>query len=251
MSRDTRKPGDGQDGVRVIENRGRRPVVAVLAVVTLAAIATVHLLRQPGKQAAPDASVPLVADPVARQPVVSHPARPQHKPPAASVDEVATASRRVPISERVVDRAPANPERDGVQDPAPNPAATEDEGSQFESLARDLIERLRASGETGGIAVFPPPGTNPVRTGIVVPDEFELPEGYVRYYQITDDGRRLEPILMFSPDYDFVGPDGQPIAVPKDGIVPPDMAPPGLPVRMLEVPGAPRASAAGSPGDGP
>ena len=66
----------------------------------------------------------------------------------------------------------------------------------------------------------------------------------MRYYQTTDDGERLEPILMFSPDYQFVDADGKPIDVPKDGVVPPEMAPPGLPQRVLEVPSTRTAGSA-------
>ena len=39
-----------------------------------------------------------------------------------------------------------------------------------------------------GIALFPPLGTDPLKRGILVPEDFELPEGYVRHYQATDDG---------------------------------------------------------------
>jgi hypothetical protein len=87
-----------------------------------------------------------------------------------------------------------------------------------------------------GIAVFPPPGTDPPRPGIVVPDDFELPPGYVRHFQVTDDGRQLPAILMFHPDYEWVDERGEPVAVPADRIVPPEMAPPGLSIQMLEVP---------------
>jgi hypothetical protein len=246
MSRDTRKPRDDKDGVRVFEVSGgrRHQIIAVLVAVTLVASAGVYLL--PGRHDAADVSTPLVAQPVVREPVASRPARPLRKPPAGHIDAVVKPPRRAPVSNREANRMPAKPDSDRAPDPALNAAATEDERSQLESWAHDLVEGLRASGETGGIAVFPPPGTNPVRTGIVVPEKFELPEGYVRYYQVTDDGRRLEPILMFSPDYEFVGDNGQPITLPKDGIVPPDMAPPGLPVRMLEIPQAPDAPGAGS-----
>jgi hypothetical protein len=107
---------------------------------------------------------------------------------------------------------------------------------QPELLARDVIPALVAAGEKEGIAAFPPPGTDPPKSGIVVPEDYELPPGYVRHYQATDDGKRLDPILMFSPDYEFLGPDGRPVPVPANRIVPPEMAPPGLPIRMLELP---------------
>jgi hypothetical protein len=109
---------------------------------------------------------------------------------------------------------------------------------EIEKAAQEVIAGMRAAGETTGLAAIPPPGTNPVKSGVVVPKDFELPEGYIRHYQTTDDGRRLEPILMFSPDYEFVDDHGKPIELPKDGIVPPEMVPPGMQVRVLDVPGS-------------
>lgn len=87
-----------------------------------------------------------------------------------------------------------------------------------------------------GIGAFPPPGTDPLKRGIVVPENFELPEGYVRHYQTTDDGKPLRAILMFHPDYQPVDADGDPIAVPEDRVVPPELAPPGLEVEILDDP---------------
>jgi hypothetical protein len=110
------------------------------------------------------------------------------------------------------------------------------EQKQPEVSTRDIIEALRAAGETEGIAAFNPPGTDPIKLGLVVPEDFELPEGYVRHYQVTDGGERLEPILMFSPDYEFLDASGNPVPLPESGIVPPEMAPPGLPHRTLEMP---------------
>src|SRR5262249_27335916 len=102
--------------------------------------------------------------------------------------------------------------------------------------AAPVIDALHAAGVHDGIAAFPPPGTNPPKSGIIVPDGIELPEGYLRHYQTTDDGQRLPPILMFHPDYDFVDGDGRPVAVPPDRVVPPELVPPGFPVEMLHVP---------------
>ena len=146
----------------------------------------------------------------AARPVVEPP------PPAewTSVKEV--KAKRVASRERKADR--------GAEEPLP------------EIDAADVIAALVEAGETGGIAAFPPPGTDPVKRGIVVPDDYELPEGYVRHYQSTDDGQGLEPILMFSPDYEFQDQDGRPIPLPGDRIVPPELAPPGLPIRTLDVP---------------
>ena len=48
--------------------------------------------------------------------------------------------------------------------------------------------------------------------GLAVPEDFVLPEGYVRHHQATDDGQAIEPILMYSPDYEFLDAAGNPVA---------------------------------------
>lgn len=105
-----------------------------------------------------------------------------------------------------------------------------------EPTAAELIRALRASGEHGGIAAFNPPGTSPPLPGLAVPDDFELPPGYVRHHQATDDGQTIEAILMYSPDYRFLDADGREIAIPEDRVVPPELAPPGLPLRLVDIP---------------
>jgi hypothetical protein len=99
-----------------------------------------------------------------------------------------------------------------------------------------VIDSLHQAGVTSGLGAFQPPGTRPPLLGIAVPEDFPLPDGYVRHYQATDDGQRIEPILMFSPDRQFVDASGQPVAVPANRVVPPEMAPPGLPIRQIQVP---------------
>jgi hypothetical protein len=99
----------------------------------------------------------------------------------------------------------------------------------------EVIERLKAAGVTGGLAAFPPPGTKPPLVGLAVPDDFVLPEGYVRHYQATDDGQRIEPVLMFSPDHPYQDPRWRD-SVPQDRLVPQELAPPGLPIRRIEIP---------------
>ena len=90
--------------------------------------------------------------------------------------------------------------------------------------------------QPSGIGLFPAPGTKPIKRGIVVPDGFELPEGYVRHYQATDDGTMLPAILMFHPDYQPVDATGHPVPVPENRVVPPELAPAGLAIQMLEPP---------------
>ena len=87
-----------------------------------------------------------------------------------------------------------------------------------------------------GIHVFPPAGTKPNLTGVVVPEDFELPPGYLRHYQTTDDGRRLPPILMYDPDRPPLDENGQPVEVTSDLVVPADRVPAGMRVEVLEMP---------------
>jgi hypothetical protein len=121
------------------------------------------------------------------------------------------------------------------QNAADEPVAGAGE-DQPEISAGEYIAALRAAGETQGLAAFPPPGTRPPEPGIIVPDDYELPEGYMRHYQNTDDGRQLEPVLTLAPGYELVDENGNALALGRDRIVPPELAPPDLPVRVLEVP---------------
>ena len=100
----------------------------------------------------------------------------------------------------------------------------------------EVITRLHEAGVHTGLGAFNPPGTRPPLIGLAVPEDFALPPGYVRHYQATDDGQRIEPILMFAPDYQPTSADGRPVAMPRDRVVPPELAPPGLPIRRIAVP---------------
>jgi hypothetical protein len=91
-------------------------------------------------------------------------------------------------------------------------------------------------GERTGIHLFPRPGTKPIKGGLVVPDGFELPPGYMRHYQATDDGERVPAILVFHPDYQLVDPSGKPVPLPPGRVVPPELAPPGMPIQTIEAP---------------
>lgn len=98
------------------------------------------------------------------------------------------------------------------------------------------VNQIDSEGDRTGIFAFNPPGTKPIKGGLLVPDGFVLPPGYVRHYQTTDDGEQVGPILMFSPDYHPVGPDGKPIELPADLIVSPELAPPDMPLQALDPP---------------
>jgi hypothetical protein len=210
------------DGVRTIESYAARRVawlvaaaVAVPIMATVVAIVMIRLAPAGTPTPAPPSSAPAAQVP-ARAGAAPEPndARPELKAVAAP------AAPR----ERLVPRRVSNPQA------MPTPI----NHGEGDIDARDAIPALIAAGEQGGITLFPLPGTKPIKRGLIVPDDFELPEGYVRHYQATDDGQRVPAILMFHPDYEFVDGHGQPITVPSDRIVPPEQAPPGMPIEMLE-----------------
>jgi len=100
----------------------------------------------------------------------------------------------------------------------------------------EVIERLHDAGIHTGLGAFNPPGTSPPMIGLAVPDDYVLPEGYVRHFQATDDGQRIEPILMYSPDFEFFDGSGQRIVIPENRVVPDNRAPPGLVIRPIKIP---------------
>lgn len=100
----------------------------------------------------------------------------------------------------------------------------------------EVIERLHEAGIHSGLGAFNPPGTSPPLVGLAVPPDFPLPPGYVRHHQTTDDGQDIEAILMFSPDFEFFDAAGNPVPIPENRVVPPAWAPPGLPIRTIEIP---------------
>jgi hypothetical protein len=133
------------------------------------------------------------------------------------------------------ERSPSVPQPRTDLEP-PETGSAGERGGEEELHARDVIPALIAAGEKGGIALFPLPGTDPIKTGIIVPEDFELPEGFVRHFQTDDDGKRLPPILTVHPDYDLVNERGEVVPLPDGRVVPPDLAPAGMPIRMLVVP---------------
>jgi len=208
------------DGVRVVNDDRSGRILRVLlvasaAVAVVTAVIIVAVRRTPS--GVPSAENTRPATPTT--PLAPAPTGPEARAPRA-IDPHAE-----PVV-RAVDRLRARRRA----------AAAAPEGARPELDARDVIPYLRSRGATTGIAAFEPPGTDPPKAGIVVPDDFPLPEGYVRHYQADDDGNQLPPILMFHPDYEFVDETGTPVALPDSGVVPPELAPHGLAIRMLDVP---------------
>lgn len=100
----------------------------------------------------------------------------------------------------------------------------------------DVISTLHEFGIHEGLGAFNPPGTSPPLQGLAVPENFELPQGYVRHHQVSDDGEPIEAILMFSPDFEFYDESGNLVDIPADRVVPPELAPPGLPIVQVQIP---------------
>jgi hypothetical protein len=133
---------------------------------------------------------------------------------------------------------------DGLTLPPDEPSEDSPEKSALgraEESARSKMGSLRDGGDgpappRTGIGAFPPPGTKRIKEGVKVPDDFPLPPGYMRHYQATDKGRMLEPILVYHPDYELVDANGHVIPLPPDRVVPPELAPEGLPLETLEIP---------------
>jgi len=149
---------------------------------------------------------------------------------AAASDEsdIASFDPATP-GDRQLTARPAPPPRD------PNDLANYVAPGQAPSM-KEVIERLHDAGVHTGLGAFSPPGTSPPLIGLAVPDDYVLPEGYVRHFQATDDGQRIEAILMYSPDFEFFDSAGKRIEIPENRVVPAALAPPGLAIRMIEIP---------------
>jgi hypothetical protein len=189
------------------------PLIAIAVTGSIAALLLVSRADRPA---------PVVPVDVAEQPRLDDPHAPIDAPPTPVTRSLTV--RRVPARDAALS---ATREREVT-------AADDEEPAEIR--AEEYIAALRDSGETGGLAAFPPPGTRPPRPGVIVPDDYELPEGFARHYQTTDDGRRLAPILAVAPGYELLDAAGEPVPLIDDRIVPPEFAPPDLPVQLLEIP---------------
>jgi len=139
---------------------------------------------------------------------------------------------------RSVAPAPPTESRDAVDWPSGDPR---DLASHFRPgdpvpTAGEVIRALQDAGDFTGLGAFNPPGTSPPLRGLAVPDDFVLPPGYVRHHQVTDDGVPLEPILMYAPDFAATDATALALDLPDARVVPPERAPPGLPIRTIDIP---------------
>lgn len=199
-----RTPSD-PDGVTVTpRRRGARftPGVTLVALLAVGA-GLAWVLWPPAPATVPQAAAPVVVAPTAEP--VARPLRPMATP------EIPVELPSVDPNDLAVHFRPGDPEPTGAE----------------------LITALQEAGIHTGLGAFNPPGTSPPLEGLAVPEDFELPEGYLRHHQFTDDGQPIEAILMFAPDARFYDANGKLIALPANGVVPPELAPKGLPLRWV------------------
>lgn len=156
------------------------------------------------------------------------------KMPSVPPPDRAVAASPIPRRVAQVPELRASP-RPARPVPAPEPAAPAPPAPDLDPDAPTYTVDPPGS-PPSGIGLFPSPGTDPPKRGIIVPDDADLPEGYVRHYQATDDGKALPPILLFHPDYEWVDEQGAVVGLPQSRVVPPEMAPPGIPIQILEIP---------------
>ncbi|AKJ04338.1 hypothetical protein ATI61_101569 [Archangium gephyra] len=121
---------------------------------------------------------------------------------------------------------------------APRPQNVPAQPSEPAPQEEPVVQDAAPSGPAEGINLYRP-GTSPLKQGIIVPENFELPPGFVRHYQSTDNGEGIKPILMFHPDYKPVDSKGAPVELPSNRVVPPELAPRGMPIEILELPEGP------------
>ncbi|OYU46150.1 MAG: hypothetical protein CFE44_03635 [Burkholderiales bacterium PBB4] len=181
---------------------------------------------------------------------VMSPDTPSGLPPVAAAQPAPTAWERLATASALPSATEASTSPRMASSPAP-PASPMDGVDPTPDLSNyvnrgetptmhEVITRLQHNHVQSGLAAFSPPGTRPPKIGLAVPEDLVLPPGYVRHHQATDDGQRIEAILMFAPDHRIVDANQQAIEMPKDRVVPPHLAPPGFPIRTITIP-PPRA----------
>ena len=218
------------DGVRTVATPGIRPGVWLL-IAALGVVGVLIALLRPSTRDGVAESVRASTQPAPQPQTVTEDSSLAMKPPRREKIPVAQppqpAVRLVPKPREPVAPPPAAVAAQPAPEGAPEAAPASEDQPATNDLGEDQLT---------GIALFPPPGTKPILRGFIVPENFEVPEGYVRHYQTTDRGRQLPPILLFHPDYQLLDANGQPVPMPKDRVVPPELVPPGMPAQMLDLP---------------
>lgn len=210
------------DGDGVVRTRvaawPRLAAALAVALVLLLGAGALHLLSSPARRA-PAERAP-VADPGERAMRAALERASQQPPPP-------TPQPPPPAAPPVRAAAPA-----GLPGALPaDEAEPPPEGPRQEVWVDQL-----PPGDGSGIDAFPKPGTKPILRGLIVPEGYTLPPGYMRHYQTTDDGEALAPILVFHPDHQLFDAEGRPIPLPPGRVVPPELAPSGMERRWLDPP---------------
>jgi hypothetical protein len=242
-----------EDGVVKVELRGGGGAVGARLIAGAAIVALAGGLAWLGLKGAPGREAPSGVE------SSGHAQAPG--PRRTNTNTTANSNKR-PNSRRTLpspagdsDRSPESGRARGPADQPEGPGSPEsaaearEEASEGAARAPDFEFNAPRPGEIperGGIGSFPAPGTKRIKSGIVVPEDFPLPPGYVRHFQTTDRGQMLQGILMFHPDYQPLDADGKPIPIPADRVVPEELAPPGLKVEYLDVPDDAYANSEGS-----
>jgi len=215
-------PRVDRDGVRTQRSGVRTSVwllAAALAIIGMVLFVIVRPAVQPLVLQPTEQTAKLAAATPAWHPAMVTPIPQKVAPPAPIEASRPVRPKSAPQAQQVAQAAlppGAVPDYDATPEAAPE-ADSDEHGD-----------------EPSGIDVFPPRGAKAIKYGIIVPDDFELPPGYVRHYQATDDGYQLPPVLMFDENYQPVDAHGRPIPLPADRVVPPELAPPGMPVQVLQ-----------------
>jgi hypothetical protein len=233
--------GSDPDGVRIVAGdpaARRRTVVLQLVALLLVGGCIGYAIMPPSSSAPgtpPKPNRPLTP-PSAQDEAASG------APGSKSADATAQAPASAPAA--AASTRSLTPRRLASKKPSQDPPEPEEEplfhvapgDKPREITAGEYIQALHDAGIYEGIGAFNPPGTSPPLEGLAVPPDYELPDGYVRHFQSTDDGQSIDPILMYSPDYEFFDADGNPVPIPEDRVVPPEAAPPGFPIRPVVIP---------------
>ncbi len=222
-------------GLRVVERPPggrRRQQLWLLASALLGTCAAVYLLlpAAPSGAGSAESGVATIAPALAAPPADAEPV-PVKPTPVARALPAPQADMPTTVAERADFELPSLD---------PNDLAAHIRPGDPEPTMAEVIRGLHEAGIREGLGAFNPPGTVPLMPGLAVPEDFALPPGYVRHYQVTDEGEMLPAVLMFSPDHQWFDANGQPIAMPDDRLVPPEMAPPGLPIEPIELPEPPQ-----------
>ncbi len=156
-----------RDGVRTTRTGGTLVTAIGAGVVALVVIATAVIVRLlDPRSSAPRADRPPMEATARDAPPIDVAAAEQSHRDAGEVGPNATIPGTIPKTRAGKLRA--------LRALGAQPITRPDGKKDYST--KEVIEALRAAGHHDGIAAFDPPGTNPPKLGLAVPDGYELPE---------------------------------------------------------------------------